>query len=160
MRTLQRQRAQDETDEEAAGVAQKNGCGIEGEAQKTENRACQGNGHHRDQRRPIKKGHHKNHQSREQGGTGGQTIEAIDQIKCVGDGQNPQNRAGQSNKPGQIVVAEQHRDVDDPQAAHEQHGRGNALHRELEIRTSSVEVVVHPQQKDECRGHEDYQQGL
>ena len=138
-------------DEEAAGVPQKNCGGIEVEAQETENRAGQGDGHHRDQGRPMEQRHHERHQSREQGRSGGQTIEAVNQVERVGDGQNPHHGECPAYEPGQTVLAEQHRDVDDPQTTHEQHGGGDALHGKLEVRTDAAEIVVYTEQKDERR---------
>ncbi len=60
-------RTQHKADEETAAVAQENGRGIEVEAQESEDRAGEGDRHHRDQRRPIEKSHDKGDQSREQG---------------------------------------------------------------------------------------------
>ena len=62
--------------------------------------------------------------------------------------------------PGQAMIAEQDRDVDDPQTAHEQHGGGNALHGKLEVRADTVDVVVDTQQKNEGRRHKDGEQRL
>src|ERR1017187_10377961 len=158
--SLESQGAQDKADEETAGVSQKNGRGIEVEAEESENRARQRNRHHCDQGGPVEQSHHKSHQSREQGRSGSQTIEAVNQIKRVGDGDHPKNREGPSHEPRQLVVPEKHRDVDDAQTAHEQHRRGNALYRELDIRTDPAKVVVNAQQKDERRRREDGQQYL
>ena len=129
LRAFERQGAEHESDEEAAGVSQEDRGGIEVEAQEAEDRAGQGDGHHRDQRRSAQQGHDESDQSREQGGAGGETIEAVNQVEGVGDGQDPQNGDGPSDEPGQLVIAEDDRDIDDPQAAHEQHGGGDDLAR-------------------------------
>src|SRR6266702_4568663 len=49
--SMERQGAQKKTDEEAAGIAQKNRGGIEVEAQKSENRTGQRDGHDFDEKR-------------------------------------------------------------------------------------------------------------
>ena len=149
LRAFESQGAEHKSDEEAAGVAQENRGRIEVVTQEAEDRAGQGDGHDRDQRRPIQQRDDEGHQSREQGGSGGQAVEAVDQVERVGDGENPENGDGQSNDTRATVIAENDGDIDDPQAAHEQHGGGDALHRELEIRADAVDIVVHAQQKNE-----------
>src|SRR5882724_11384438 len=56
------------------------------------------------------------------------------------------------------MVAKNYRDVDDAEAAHEKHGRGQTLHCELEVRADAVNVIVHAQQKHEGSGAENGQQ--
>src|SRR5580698_3740354 len=49
LRALESQRAQDKADEQASGVTQKNGCGIEVVTQEAENRTGQRDGHDGDE---------------------------------------------------------------------------------------------------------------
>ena len=71
LRALQREGTQDEADEEAAGVSQKNCGGIEVKAQEPENRSGQGDRHHRDERGSVEQCHHEDHHGGEQSGSGG-----------------------------------------------------------------------------------------
>src|SRR5262249_20623144 len=60
--TLERERAQDKADEQAAAVTQENGRGIEVETQESQDRAGQGNGQQRYQSRSAKDSNDKNDQ--------------------------------------------------------------------------------------------------
>ncbi len=53
LRSSQRECTQHKTNEQAAGVTQEDGSGIEVEAQESENRAGQADGHERDQRLTV-----------------------------------------------------------------------------------------------------------
>src|SRR5690348_1026744 len=55
---VERERAQQETDIEAAGIAEKDGSGIKVVAQKSNDRAGQRDGHHFHEGGPVKQGNH------------------------------------------------------------------------------------------------------
>ena len=46
---------------------------------------------------PVEQGHDEGDQRREQGGAGGQTVETVNQVERVGDGQDPQDGEGPSD---------------------------------------------------------------
>ena len=113
MRAGEGERAQKKSDEEAAGVSQKNGRGIEVVAQEAEDGACERDGHHGDEGISGQQCDDESDQRGEQGGAGRQAIKAIDEIEGIGDGENPQNRERQPDEPGQLMFAKQHRNIDE-----------------------------------------------
>jgi len=68
----QSERTEQETDEEAAGVSEKDGRWIEVVAQEAKNRAGQRNSHDRDEGVSVQQRDHEHHECGEQGGTGRQ----------------------------------------------------------------------------------------
>src|SRR6266849_8226486 len=105
LRALQGQCAEQKADEEAAGVAEED-CGrIEIESQKAQDGSGKGNCHHSDQRRPIQQRYDECNQGRKQCGSGCQTVETINQIESVGNGEDPHDSKGESHKPGEFVVS-------------------------------------------------------
>src|SRR5215469_16283943 len=114
LRSLKRQRTQHEADKQAATVSQKNSGGIEVETQEPENRASQGQGHQRNQGGTIEECNDKNHQGGKQRGTRSEPVEPVDQVKSVGNGQDPQNRKWQSYEPREMMVSKDHRKIEDP----------------------------------------------
>ena len=115
LHALQRQRAEHEAHEQTAAVPQKNGCGIEVEAQETDNRARQDQGHDRHKRGVADQRDHEDHQGGKQRGTSRQSVQSVNQVKGVGDAQDPQNGQRKPHKPGKMVPAEQ--DRQDPECA-------------------------------------------
>ena len=109
---------------------------------------------------PFKQRDYKRHEGGEQGGTGRQTVEAVDQVEGVGDGQDPQNRERQAHEPWQLMLAEEHGDIENAKTAHEQHGGGQRLHGELDVGADGVKIVIESQQENEGCRHQDGQQGL
>src|SRR5208283_2389887 len=109
--------AQQKSDEEAAGVSQEDGRRIEVEAEESEDGAGERDGHHGDEGVSVEQRDNEGHQRREQGRACGKAIQAIDQVKSVGDGEDPQNGEGQAHEPGKLMGSEQNRDVDDAEAA-------------------------------------------
>src|SRR5438270_65509 len=77
LRALQSQSAEHESDEQAARVAEEDGRGIEVVAEEADDRASQRDGHHGDKIWPIQERHDEGHQSREQSGSSGKTVEAV-----------------------------------------------------------------------------------
>src|ERR1700756_1021141 len=160
LRTIECKGAEQETNQQAARVTQKDGRRIEVVAQKSQNRACEGDGHDFDQRGAMQKRHRENDHRGEQSGSGGQAVETVDQVKGIGDGQNPDDRDSKTNVPGEDTVAQQDGDIHDSQTAGVQHGGGNSLHREFHIGADAAKIVVHTEQKDDGRGYEDGSQRL
>ena len=160
LRPFQSERAEQKADEETAGISQKDGRRIEVVAQKTKDRASQRNGHHRDQGKSVQQRNYECHKGGEQCRTCRQTVQTIDQVESVGDGQHPQNRQRQSHKPWQLMLTEQYGDVQNAKTTHEQHGGRDTLDREFDIGADSVEIVIHSQQENEGGGHQNGQQSL
>src|SRR3954466_9048842 len=75
--TVQSQRAEHETDEQASAISQKNRCRIKVVAEKTENRSRQCQGDQRNQRKVSQKCDYEDNQGRKQCGTGSQAVKAI-----------------------------------------------------------------------------------
>ncbi len=131
LHALQRQRAEHEAHEQTSAVPQKNSCGIEVEAQETENRARQDQGHDRHKRGVADQRNHEDHQGGKQRGTSRQSVQSINQVKGVGDTQDPQNGEWKPHKPGKMVPAEQDRQIQNAQSARKQHDAGQHLHLNL-----------------------------
>ncbi len=73
-------------------------------------------------------------------------------LKALVIAKNPSDGEEQSDKPGQRTIAENNRNVDDPQAAGIKHRGGNSLHREFHVRTDSAEIVINTEKKNQrCR---------
>ena len=129
---------------------QKDGGRIEVEAQESENRARQGDGHHGDQRRSARESATTNATRVEnRADPAASPSRPSIRLNALVMASTHRTVKAQSDKPGQAAITEQDRDVDDAQTAHEQHGRGDALHGKLEVRADAAEVVVDAQQEDE-----------
>ena len=154
LRSRQSQRAEHETDEQAARVTQENRGRIEVEAKESQDGAGEGHAHQGVQPGMIDQGDDKKHHRRKQGRSGGQTIQAIDQIEGVGDRNHPQHREGQPDKPGQRVVEDQ-RQIENAHSTGEEHGSGDRLHGKLQIRTCAAEIIVDAKTKNQAGGNID-----
>src|SRR5579862_6631742 len=100
LRSFESKCAQQEADEQAARVSQKNRCRIEVVTQKTKDRSGESDGHYRDQRVSVQKRDYKRDQRREQCRAGRQAVEAVDEVESVRNRQYPQNGQRESDKPG------------------------------------------------------------
>ena len=99
--------------------------------------------------------HRENDHRGKQSGSSGQAVETVDQVKGIGDCQNPDDRDSETNVPREDTVAEKYGYIHDAQTAGVQHGGGNSLHREFHIGADAAKIVVHTEQKDDGRGYED-----
>ncbi len=160
LRTIESQGAQEKSYEQAARITQEYGRRIEVVAQKSQDGACKSDGHDFDQRGAVQERDCEDDHRGEQSGSGGQAVEAVDQVKGIGDCQNPDDRGSETNVPGEDTVAQQDGDIHDAETAGVQHGGGNSLHREFHIGADAAKVVIHAEQKDDGRGHEDGSQRL
>src|SRR6266576_4583810 len=115
LRTIECEGAEQETNQQAARVTQKDGRRIEVVAQKSQNRTCEGDGHDFDQCGPMQEGHRENDHRGKQSGSSGQTVETVDQVKGIGDCQNPDDRDSETNVPGEDTVAEKYGYIHDAQ---------------------------------------------
>ena len=101
------------------------------------------------------KEHHRGKQRR----SSSQTVQAIDEIECIGDRNHPQNRERQVDKPGQRV-GKDHRQIENPHSAGEKHGPGKRLHSKLQIGTGTAEVVIDAETKNQTSGDIDAEKHL
>src|SRR5678816_2083223 len=160
LRSLKSQSAQHEPDEQAAAVAKKNCRRIEVEAEKSQNGARKGNRHQGYQRRTAQQRNYKDDHGREQSGAGREAIQAIDEVESIRNGQHPQDGQRQSYEPREIVASEQYGQVENAKAAGKQHGRGQSLHRKLEVRPRAAQIVVNAEQKYQASGREQGPKGF
>src|SRR5271154_1316275 len=98
----------------------------------------------------IDQGNDKKHHSREQRRTGGQAIEAVDEIEGVGDRNHPQYGERQSDEPGQRARTEDQRQIEDAHSSGKQHRRRNRLYGKLQVRAGAVKIVVDTQTKNQA----------
>ena len=152
LRAVESEGAEQESDEEAAGVSQEN-CGrIEVETKKSEDRPGQDDRHDLDEVGTVEQGDDEHDHRGEERRTGGKSVESVNQVEGVRDGQDPYHGEQQSDVPGQRAIAEDNGNVHDAQTAGIQQCRGNSLHGEFHIRADAAEVVIHSKQKnDSCR---------
>ena len=87
-------------------------AGLKLKRRKPKDRSGERDGHYGDQRGTIQERDHESYQRREKRRPGGQAIETIDEVECVGDGQDPQNGEGPSHVPRQMVIAKNNWDID------------------------------------------------
>src|SRR5208283_2617112 len=156
----QGQRAQQEADEQTARIAKKDGGGVEVVAQKAKDRPGQSNRHHRDERVSAEQRDYELDQRRKQGRTCSQTIQAVNQVERVGDGQDPQNGERQTNEPRQFVLTEQDGDIQNAQAANEEQSGCERLNSELDVGADRVKVVVDAEKKNDRRRHQNREHSL
>ena len=58
------------------------------------------------------------------------------------------------------MLAEQYRDIDDPQTAHKKHAGGKRLHRKLHVRTNAVKVVIDSEKENDRSRNQNCQQSF
>jgi hypothetical protein len=124
LRTVEGKGAEEKSDEEASGIAQEDGRGIEVVAQESEDGARESDGHDFDQRGTMQERNCEDDHRGEQSRSGGQTVETINQAEGVGNRQDPYHRGGETDVPGEDAVAKKYRDVHDAQTAEVKHGGG------------------------------------
>src|SRR5437667_901224 len=150
---IESERAQHEAYKLTSTIAKKNGGGVEVIAKKAQNCAREGQCYQRDQRKVTKQSDHENHQGGEQGRSRREPVQSVDQVKGIRNRYHPQNRAWKSGKPGELMSTKQHRQVENSEAAGEEHGSSDALDKKFQVRTGGANIVIHPQKKDqESRG--------
>src|ERR1700722_14362874 len=135
LRALQGKRAQDESDEQASAISQKNSRRAEIKTQKSQNRPGQDQRHQRNQRRTRKQGHGKYNDGRKQSRTRGQTVESIDQVESIRDSEQTAHPQRKACEPGQMVAAEKHGQIEDAMPYGKQHRSSHRLNRNLGLRT-------------------------
>ena len=107
-----------ETDKEAAGVSEKDGCGIEVVAEETENRAGQRDGHYGDQRRSIETAQPRRRPGwRTERDPAARPSRPSIRLKALVMASTQRTVKGSPTNQGKPGDAEQHRNVDDAQAA-------------------------------------------
>lgn len=158
--TFESEGAEQESDEEAAGISEENCGGIEVVAQKAKDGAGESDGHHGDEGVTVQERDDEGHESGEQGGTGGEAVEAVDQVEGVGDGEDPQDGEGQAHKPRELMFAEQYRDIKNAQAAHEEHGGGERLNGKLYVGADGVEIVINSEKENDRSRNQNGEYGL
>ena len=109
----------------------KDGGGIKVVAQKTENDPGQDDSQEADHKIGGKERENKDDRGGEESRAGGQTIETVNEIKGIGDEQDPKNGERQTNRKVKGMTGEDQIEVVNPIAAEIEDGCGDGLNKEF-----------------------------
>ena len=139
-RAVHRENGEHEADEEASGIAQEDACGAEVVARESDQRADEDERDDRDLEIAEHCGGGEDRRERDDGDARGETVEAIDEIEGVCDGDDPKHRE-RDRDPAEV----QNRSADAEDLNTEAEGcydkGGDALHDDLGERTDASELI-------------------
>src|SRR5580704_14773049 len=96
----------------------------------------------------IHQRHDKDGDSGKQRRPRGQTVDAVDQVECVSDRQNPEKRQGKIDKPWQVTVSKQRREMKKTEAPSEKYQSCKGLNHYFLVRPESANVVPNTEEQD------------